>query len=115
MEGNPVGKGFFTLRDLVARIDIKYGNPLYQRKTLENIQDLLDKDPQLKDRGFFPILEHSEQGPCLHMRMPVRLSGTPDDIGPAPCLGEHTEYVCSEVLGMPDDEFLQLLADGVLA
>ncbi len=82
---------------------------------VQSIEDLLDKDPQLLHRGFFPILEHSEQGPCLHMRMPVRLSGTPDGIGPAPCLGEHTEYVCSEILGMSDDEFLQLLADGVLA
>jgi len=31
----------------------------------------------------------------------------------APCLGEHTEYVCTEILGMSNDEFLELYNTGV--
>jgi benzylsuccinate CoA-transferase BbsF subunit len=81
---------------------------------VQSIQDLLDRDTQLRHRDFFPILHHTEQGPCLHMRMPIKLSKTPDEIRPTPCLGEHTEYVCTQILGMPDDEFLELLADGIL-
>jgi hypothetical protein len=32
---------------------------------------------------------------------------------PAPCLGEHTEYVCTEILGMSDEYFLELMQKGV--
>jgi hypothetical protein len=32
---------------------------------------------------------------------------------PSPCLGEHTELVCREFLGMNDEEFIGLLSDGV--
>jgi crotonobetainyl-CoA:carnitine CoA-transferase CaiB-like acyl-CoA transferase len=31
---------------------------------------------------------------------------------PAPLIGEHTEYVCKEFLGIPEAEFDQLLVDG---
>ena len=33
---------------------------------------------------------------------------------PAPCLGEHTEYVCKEILNLSDEEIAQLLVDEVL-
>jgi crotonobetainyl-CoA:carnitine CoA-transferase CaiB-like acyl-CoA transferase len=33
---------------------------------------------------------------------------------PAPCLGQHNEYVCKHMLGMSDDEFVGLLNRGVL-
>jgi crotonobetainyl-CoA:carnitine CoA-transferase CaiB-like acyl-CoA transferase len=32
---------------------------------------------------------------------------------PAPCLGEHTEYVCTRILGMSDEEFVDLFTEGV--
>jgi hypothetical protein len=42
------------------------------------------------------------------------LSKTPPQLKmPSACMGEHTEYVCREILGIPDDEFVQLLAQGV--
>ena len=49
----------------------------------------------------------------FNVRMPARLSETPYEIRRAPMLGEHNEYVCTELLGMSDDEFVQLIADGV--
>ena len=33
---------------------------------------------------------------------------------PAPCLGEHTEYVCKQILHLSDEEIAQLLIDEVL-
>jgi hypothetical protein len=29
-------------------------------------------------------------------------------------VGQHNEYIYREVLGMPDEEFVELLVDGVL-
>ena len=46
--------------------------------------------------------------------LPSRNSKTPATaMLPAPCLGEHTEYVCTHLLGMPDDEFLDLYQTGI--
>jgi len=32
---------------------------------------------------------------------------------PALCLGEHNEFVCTQLLGMSDEEFVGLMAEGV--
>jgi benzylsuccinate CoA-transferase BbsF subunit len=42
-----------------------------------------------------------------------RLSVTPGELTKAaPCLGEDNEYVYREVMGLGEDEFVELLADG---
>ena len=77
-------------------------------------EDLLEWDPQLRHRGHFVTLNHPEIGPHVGEEPPFKLSRTPAKMSlPAPCLGEHTEYVCTKILGMPDSEFLKLLAAGV--
>ncbi|MFC1968927.1 CaiB/BaiF CoA transferase family protein [Chloroflexota bacterium] len=80
---------------------------------IEDARDMHD-DPQLKHRGHFVELEHSEMGKVAHSRLGFRLSETPDELKAAHCLGEHNEYICTQILGMTDDEYLQLLAEGVL-
>jgi benzylsuccinate CoA-transferase BbsF subunit len=75
----------------------------------------LDRDPQLLHRGHYQPLEHSEIGIHRYEQFGFRLSGTPG--GPrsaAPCLGEHNELVLTRFLGYSDEEFVQLLAEGVL-
>ena len=42
-----------------------------------------------------------------------RLSEAEAEVDRSPLLGEYTEYVVTKVLGVPDDDFVQLLADGV--
>ena len=79
-----------------------------------NAEDLT-KDAQLKHREHFRVLEHKELGDFPFVGQPSVLSETPYKVHmPSPCLGEHTEKVCTEMLGMSDEEFLQLLNDGVL-
>lgn len=76
-------------------------------------KDLI-QDPQLKYRHHFWYPEHPEMGACAIDGPPFRLSGTPAQIDmPAPCLGEHTNYVCTKLLGMSDEEFVELLTEGV--
>jgi benzylsuccinate CoA-transferase BbsF subunit len=71
-------------------------------------------DEQLRQRNYFWTLDHPEMGPYDHMGQAFGLSETPARPRmPAPCLGEHTEYVCTELLGMPDEEFVELLSAGV--
>ncbi|MBF8266071.1 MAG: putative acyl-CoA transferase/carnitine dehydratase, partial [Dehalococcoidia bacterium] len=76
--------------------------------------DYMDNDPQMKHRGYFELLNHPDLGDCYHQAWPARLSRTPHHLSPAPLLGEHTEYVCSQLLGIPDEEFAEYLGTGVL-
>jgi crotonobetainyl-CoA:carnitine CoA-transferase CaiB-like acyl-CoA transferase len=47
--------------------------------------------------------------------LPVRFSRTPHEIKRgAPCLGEHTEKVLGELLGIGTDELRTLRAEGVI-
>lgn len=77
---------------------------------VESCEDML-KDPQLKFRDNFWWLEQKEVGAFPTFGEPFLLSETPArPRRPAPLIGEHTEYVCRELLGIPEKEYAELLA-----
>jgi benzylsuccinate CoA-transferase BbsF subunit len=74
----------------------------------------LDSDPQLKHRHYYWELEHPEMGRMSYSGMPIKLSETPYSITRgAPCIGEHTEYICTEILNMTGEDFARLFNEGV--
>ena len=74
----------------------------------------LHHDPQLEHRHHFWKLNHPETGLNAYDGPSHRMSKTPAELQkPAPCLGEHTAYVCTELLGIPEEEFVQLLDEGI--
>jgi len=73
----------------------------------------LFEDPQLKHRNYFQRVKHSEIGECYQQAWPIEMSKSPLKIRPAPCLGEHNEYVFTKILGLSDSEFVDYLNDGV--
>ena len=78
------------------------------------IDDLVERDAQLAHRGHWVRLDHAVMGRTLYNAPPMRLSRTDFEMRtPAPLLGEHTDAVCREVLGLDDDEIRRLRADGV--
>jgi benzylsuccinate CoA-transferase BbsF subunit len=83
---------------------------------MQTAEDLVERDPQLRARGHFARLDHSEMGPSLYDAPPFRLQGVGEPImrTPAPLVGQHTREVCQEHLGLADDEIDRLIADGVL-
>jgi benzylsuccinate CoA-transferase BbsF subunit len=80
---------------------------------VQNAQDLLEHDPQLKESGSLVPLKHPVLGIFNHPNPPFKLLKTKAQIRTSPCLGEHTELVCTQLLGMSDEEFVELLQDGV--
>jgi crotonobetainyl-CoA:carnitine CoA-transferase CaiB-like acyl-CoA transferase len=73
----------------------------------------MQADPQLALRGHYARLLHPEMGERTYDSAAFRLSKTPGrPRKPAPCLGEDNAYVYRDVLGLDDDEFIELLADG---
>jgi len=70
-------------------------------------------DPQLQHRGYFLKLDHEEIGPISSLGQAFKLSKTPAEAQmPAPRLGQHTDYVRTEILDISDDEFVELLQAG---
>jgi benzylsuccinate CoA-transferase BbsF subunit len=80
---------------------------------VKNAADIYE-DPQLRQRNLFWPLNHPDMGLFTHLGQGFELSKTPAQAYmPSPRLGEHTEYVCTEILGMTDEEFVELVGAGV--
>jgi benzylsuccinate CoA-transferase BbsF subunit len=80
---------------------------------VQNAQNIIEGDPQLKERKFLVPLEHPVLGIFDHPAPPFKLLKTKAQMRTSPCLGEHNEYVCTQVLGMSDEEYIELLQAGV--
>jgi benzylsuccinate CoA-transferase BbsF subunit len=80
---------------------------------VKNTADVFN-DPQLRKRNMYWPMEHSEMGMFTHLGQSFQLSKTPAKAySPSPLLGEHTEYVCTRLFGMSDEEFIDLMQKGV--
>ena len=80
---------------------------------VQTMEDIVDHDPQLKEREFLIPLKHPVIGVFGHPTPPYKLSETRAHVTTSPCLGEHTEYICTELLGMSDEEFVSLYRQGI--
>ena len=70
--------------------------------------------PQHKARGFFETVDHPATGPYSIAGVPFSLSETPGRIyRPAPTLGQHSEGVLKQHLGVSDSEYASLESQGV--
>jgi benzylsuccinate CoA-transferase BbsF subunit len=74
-----------------------------------NAEDLCVRDPQLAARGHFVEVPTPEGGTVRMDGPPFILSENPARVsGPGPLLGEHTEEVLSQLLGLGPDEIAAL-------
>ncbi|MEX0682677.1 MAG: CoA transferase [Dehalococcoidia bacterium] len=82
---------------------------------VQSARELLDVDEHIKDRGYYVYLDHAETGRAAYDGPPAKLSKTPGALrSPGPLLGEHTERVCKEILGLTDEEIADLMVAGAL-
>lgn len=80
---------------------------------VQDIRDLLERDPQLRARPAWLMLDHAKLGPFEHQTTPYHLERTPGRPTAAPLLGEHSEHVCTHLLGLSVDRYRELQAAGV--
>lgn len=81
------------------------GVPAGPINTIDQVYD----NPQVQARGMRQELPHSAAGTAPVGASPLRFSGSPVSYRhAAPLLGEHTEQVLREQLGMSDEEIRQL-------
>jgi len=81
---------------------------------VQSIQDVMDRDPQLKHRNFFVQVDHSKIGNYKAHGNPYLFLKSSCEVRRAPLLGEHNEYVLRSVLELSDDEISELIINGVI-
>ena len=80
------------------------------------VQNCLDLrgDENLHEFGFWPWLDQTECGPMPYDGMAYRFDRTPGVLSAAPNIGEHTEEILGEVLGLSSGEIANLVNEGTL-
>ena len=72
-------------------------------------------NPHVGARDYFVELEHPEVGTRRHMGIPWTMSRTPCEIRrPAPCLGQDTDTVLTDIVGLSQDEIAALREKDIL-
>ncbi|MDY7018748.1 MAG: CoA transferase [Chloroflexota bacterium] len=80
---------------------------------VKSAADLYD-DPQIRNRNALWSMMHEEIGQCTCLGQPSILSRTSAELQrSAPLLGQDTLYVCQELLGISEEEFDQMVINGV--
>jgi len=107
VEGPPVRK--YTTEEVVQLFQ-SFGVPCGIVQSPEEMH----ADPQLAPRRHYWRLEHPRMGLRTYDSPSFKLSKTPAELTrPASLLGEHNEYVFKQVVGLSDEEFVGLMAEGV--
>jgi len=72
--------------------------------------------PQVKARGSIVEIDHPRTGKLRTVGVPARLSATPGSVRtPAPLLGQHTDEVLRDLLGLSEREIAALRSAGAVA
>ena len=80
---------------------------------VQTMADIVDNDPQLRERDFLEPINNPVLGVFGHPTPPFKFTKSKAKLTHAPSLGEHTECVCINILGMSDMEFAELMGDNL--
>jgi crotonobetainyl-CoA:carnitine CoA-transferase CaiB-like acyl-CoA transferase len=80
---------------------------------VQDVQDLMEFDPQLAARGCLIPLRHALLGPFGHLRTPLTLSGHQLRPFRAPSIGEHSLSIAREICGLEPAHISELESKGV--
>jgi crotonobetainyl-CoA:carnitine CoA-transferase CaiB-like acyl-CoA transferase len=80
---------------------------------LQDIEDLIESDPQIAARGALVPLDHPLLGRFGHMRTPITFSRSAPQPFRAPAIGEHSAAIAEELCGIDPKRVAQLESLGV--
>lgn len=80
---------------------------------VQDIEDLMERDPQLAFRGALANIEHGVLGEFGHMRTPITFSRSETDPFRAPNIGEHSIDIATGESGLSRQRVETLLGSGV--
>jgi crotonobetainyl-CoA:carnitine CoA-transferase CaiB-like acyl-CoA transferase len=80
---------------------------------LQDIEALIETDPQLAARGCLVPIEHASLGTFGHLRTPITFSRTVPQAYRAPGIGEHSLSIARELCGLDESRIADLQTHGV--
>jgi crotonobetainyl-CoA:carnitine CoA-transferase CaiB-like acyl-CoA transferase len=80
---------------------------------VQDLEDMIDNDPQLRGRGALVTLDHPLLGPFGHMATPIRLSRDAFEPFRAPRMGEHVREIAETLCGLDAARIAELEQEGV--
>lgn len=99
-----------TVDEWIDALD-KAGIPCGPINTIERVME----NVQIKARDMIVETDHPTAGKVKMAGIPIKLSETPGAVeGPAPLLGQHTEEILSELLGLTTEAVAELKTHKVL-
>ncbi len=96
----------FEVMRMLNEIDVPCGPIL-------SMKDLIE-DKSLYERGIIVEVPHSTRGTFRTIGCPLRLSDSPVQVKSSPLLGEHTEEVLRQFMGLAKSEIEKLRAEGAI-
>ena len=96
----------FEVLDICNPLNIPVG-PILSMKELA-------EEPSLRETGTIVEVEHPERGTYLTVGNPVKLSDSPSDVVRSPLLGEHTDEILREVVGLSDTDIAAAREEGAI-
>jgi len=96
----------FEVMDACNPLNIPCG-PILSMKELASEQSL-------RETGTVVEVDHPKRGKYLSVGNPIKLSASPTDVVRSPLLGEHTDQILAEVLGLNEQQIAELRASGAL-
>ena len=99
-------KSKFEVMEICNPLDIPVGPILSMKEIAE--------EPSLRETGTVVEVDHPTRGKYLSVGNPIKLSDSPSEVTRSPLLGEHTEVILREVLGMGDAEIAEARAAGAI-
>ncbi len=81
----------------------------------QNGRDLFERDEHLAERRFFVTVDHPECGPFQIPGTGFRLDRSPAVVRrPPPLIGQHTEEILRDLLGLDEEEVTTLIIEEVV-
>jgi formyl-CoA transferase len=106
IEGWTITKDKFEVMEILNAANVPCG-PILSMKELA-------EEPSLRETGTVVEVDHPERGKYLTVGNPIKLSDSPTDVERSPLLGEHTEEILKEVVGLSDQEIKDAREEGAI-
>ena len=74
----------------------------------------LAEDQSLRETGTIVEVDHPERGKYLTVGNPVKLSQSVSEVSRSPLLGEHTEEILKDVIGLSEDDIAMAREEGAI-
>ena len=78
-----------------------------------SMKELAEEESLRKNQTVVEV-DHPERGKYLTVGNPIKLSDSPTEVIRSPLLGEHTDEILKEIVGLSDEEIEKAKQDGAV-